>query len=295
MGGLRTRMKVTFWVYLIGALALAGIFPLAGFWSKDEILAEAFVLNKPVFWMLIVAAFFTAFYMGRQVLMVFFGQPRSEAASHAPESPVLVTAPLIVLAALTVFGGLLNLPGLHTLTQWLEHTFENVHPGEFVIAIAAFASLMSILAITLAWYLYSRRYKELLKIPRAKRPDDPLQQIIGPIFIVFEHKYWVDELYGVVIQRPYIWLSRFLAEQIDWRFWHDWFHDTVIARSFRGLARFLAAPCDLGVIDGIANGLATLTVRLASNLRLIQTGFVRIYALSVFLGVVIILGYLILR
>jgi NADH-quinone oxidoreductase subunit L len=295
MGGLRTRMKVTFWVYLIGALALAGIFPLAGFWSKDEILVEAFTLNKPVFWLLIVAAFFTAFYMGRQVLMVFFGQPRSEAANHAPESPALVTAPLIALAALTVFGGLLNLPALHTLTHWLEHTFEEIHPGEFVPLIAGFASLMAILGITLAWYLYTRRYQELLKIPRTKRPDDPLQQIIGPVFTVFENKYWVDELYWAVILRPYIWLSRFLAEQIDWRFWHDWFHDTVIARGFRGLARFLAGPFDLGIIDGIANGLASLTVRLASNLRLIQTGFVRNYALSVFLGVVIILGYLIFR
>jgi NADH-quinone oxidoreductase subunit L len=233
--------------------------------------------------------------MGRQVLMVFFGQPRSEAANHAPESPALVTAPLIVLAALTVFGGLLNLPALHTLTHWLEHTFEDIHPGEFALPIAAFASMISILAITLAWYLYSRRYQDLLKIPRAKRPDDPLQQIIGPVFTVFENKYWVDELYWAVILRPYIWLSRFLAEQVDWRFWHDWFHDTVIARGFRGLARFLAGPFDLGVIDGIANGLASLTVRLASSLRLIQTGFVRNYALSVFLGVVVILGYLIFR
>ncbi len=295
MGGLRTRMKVTFWVYLIGALALAGIFPLAGFWSKDEILAEAFGLNRPVFWMLIVAAFFTAFYMGRQVLMVFFGKPRSEAAAHAPESPVLVTAPLVVLAALTVFGGLLNLPGLHTFTSWLEHTFENVHPGEFVLLIAAFASLMSVLAITLAWFFYTRRYQELLKIPPSRRPDDPLQQIIGPVFNVFENKYWVDELYWAVILRPYIWLSGFLADQVDWRFWHDWFHDTVIARGFRGLTRFLAGPFDLGVIDGIANGLASLTVRLASSLSRIQTGFVRNYALSVFLGVVIILGYLIFR
>ena len=295
MGGLRTRMKVTFWVYLIGALALAGIFPLAGFWSKDEILAEAFGLNRAVFWMLIVAAFFTAFYMGRQVIMVFFGKPRSEAAAHAPESPALVTAPLIVLAALTVFGGLLNLPALHTLTHWLEHTIENIHAGEFVLLIAAFASLISILGITLAWFFYTRRYQELLKIPPSKRPDDPLQQIIGPIFNVFENKYWVDELYWAVILRPYIWLSGFLAEQVDWRFWHDWFHDTVIARGFRGLTRFLAGPFDLGVIDGIANGLASLTVRLASSLSRIQTGYVRNYALSVFLGVVIILGYLIFR
>ena len=87
MGGLRSRMKITFVVYLVGALALAGIFPLAGFWSKDEILAESLALNPLVYWLLTIAAFFTAFYMGRQVLMVFFGKPRTEPAAHAQENP----------------------------------------------------------------------------------------------------------------------------------------------------------------------------------------------------------------
>jgi len=87
MGGLRHRMKTTYWVYLIGALALAGIAPLAGFWSKDEILAEANHLVPGVYWLLTVAAFFTAFYMGRQILMVFFGEARSEPAAHARENP----------------------------------------------------------------------------------------------------------------------------------------------------------------------------------------------------------------
>jgi NADH-quinone oxidoreductase subunit L len=86
-----------------------------------------------------------------------------------------------------------------------------------------------------------------------------------------------------------------MADVIDWRFWHDWFHDSVIVRSYNGLARFLSGPFDLGVIDGIANGLGRVTVRFAGSLRMIQTGFVRNYALSVFLGVVIIIGYLILR
>src|SRR3990172_1409356 len=121
MGGLRTRMRLTFWVYLIGALALAGIFPLVGFWSKDEILAESLLLQPTVFWLLLVAAFFTAFYMGRQVFLVFFGEPRSQAAAQAVESPPSMTMPLVVLALLSIFGGLLNLPGLHTFTTWLEH------------------------------------------------------------------------------------------------------------------------------------------------------------------------------
>ncbi len=103
-------MKMTFWVYLIGAIALAGMPPLAGFWSKDEILAEASSLNFTAYILLTLAAIFTAFYMTRQVLMVFFGKPRSLAAEHAQESPPVMTVPLMVLAGLSVLGGLLNLP-----------------------------------------------------------------------------------------------------------------------------------------------------------------------------------------
>jgi NADH-quinone oxidoreductase subunit L len=110
-----------------------------------------------------------------------------------------------------------------------------------------------------------------------------------------ERKWWVDELYWAVIANPYIALSRFLADVVDWRFWHDWFHDTVIAGGFTLLSRLLAVRIDLGFIDAIFNGAATLVQRSAGRLRGIQNGFVRSYALSVFLGVVVILGYLILR
>jgi NADH-quinone oxidoreductase subunit L len=95
MGGLSRRMPITTWVYIIGSLALAGIVPLAGFWSKDEILLDASKHNFIVYILLTVAAFFTAFYMGRQVLMVFFGQPRTDPAAHAAESPAVMTTPLI--------------------------------------------------------------------------------------------------------------------------------------------------------------------------------------------------------
>lgn len=295
MGGLRAPMKTTFIVYLIGALALAGIWPLAGFWSKDEILAEALHLNPTVYWLLTIAAFFTAFYMGRQVLLVFFGKPRSEAAAHARENPLIVTLPLMILTLLSVFGGLLNLPGLHTFTAWLEHTIVTLHPGEFNLQVALLSTGLALLALFLAWLLYSRRYTRMQELPPARRPDDPLRPLLGPIFSLLEHKYLVDELYWAVILRPYIALARFLAEVIDWRFWHDWFHDSVIWRGYNALARFLAEPFDLGVIDGIANGLATFTYRMATALRRVQTGFVRNYALSVFLGVVVILGYLIFR
>jgi len=118
MGGLARRMPVTFWTYMIGTLALAGIFPLAGFWSKDEILGKAFsalvndgrVEGGYALAFLLGAAGFTAFYMWRQIRMVFLGKPRTEAAEHAPESSPLMTTPLAVLAVLSLFGGLLSIP-----------------------------------------------------------------------------------------------------------------------------------------------------------------------------------------
>jgi NADH-quinone oxidoreductase subunit L len=297
MGGVRTRMKVTFWVYLIGAVALAGVPPLAGFWSKDEILAEASQLNNAAYIMLTISAVFTAFYMTRQVLMVFFGKPRSLASEYAKESPPVMTAPLIVLAVLSVLGGALNLPSVHTLTRWLEHTLgEVIHEGEFMIVVAAISTILALIAIGVGYWLYNaRRYEAFWAQPAARRPDDPLRSYIGPLFEVLKNKYWIDELYWNLIINPYIALSRFLADVVEWRFWHDWFHDRVLLGGYGLLTRLMAVQIDLGVIDGIANGLGELSKRTAGFLRRVQSGYVRNYALSIFIGVVIILGYLLLR
>lgn len=118
MGGLRHKMPITFWTYLIGTLALAGIFPLSGFWSKDEILGAAFrsgfndgtLKGFIALGLLLVAAFFTAFYMWRQIRYVFLGKPRTEAAENVPESVNAMTIPLIALAGLSIIGGMLNVP-----------------------------------------------------------------------------------------------------------------------------------------------------------------------------------------
>ncbi len=314
MGGLKDRMKITYIVYLIGSLALAGIIPLAGFWSKDEILAEAATLNPAVYWLLTIAAFFTAFYMGRQVIMVFFGSPRSEAAAHAEENPPVMTVPLIILAALSVVGGFMNLPvqGLHYFKEWLAHTLgEATAHGEAALEtgaeaaagalitlnwpVAIFSTFLAIGAIILAWYLYQRVYPEQQRLPAARRPDDPLRKILGPVFTGMEKKWGVDEFYKLVILDRYVDLSRFLADVVDWRFWHDWFHDTILAGGYTLLSKVLANPVDLGFIDRIANGLATVTQWIALQMRRLQSGYARNYALAVFVGMVVILGYLILR
>ena len=321
MGGLRKQMPTTFKVFLVGAIALSGIPPFAGFFSKDEILAEATQLNYPVYILLAIAAFFTAFYMGRQVWLVFFGENRHPAAEHAEESPPVITVPLIILAGLSVVGGALNLPSIHTFGHWLEHTFEtfhvHLHVPEFNLQVAIISTLLALVAILIAWLLYGRK-------PLEEGEEDPLSRILGPVFTGMNRKWWVDELYGFLFINRYIDLTRILSIHVDWNFWHDWFHEKVIARSYSSLTRFLsttldwkfwhdwfhdqfigkiyrqgarilAQPIDLGVIDGIANGLAEFVQSVAERLRKVQTGFVRNYALSVFAGVIIILGYLLLN
>jgi NADH-quinone oxidoreductase subunit L len=296
MGGLKDRMKVTFWVYAIGALALAGIFPLAGFWSKDEILAEAVHQQPIVFSMLLLAAFFTAFYMGRQVWMVFFGKPRTPLAEHARENPPVMVVPLIVLAALSLVGGALNLPWLHSFSHWLGHSFEEAEAsGRSSLLIAGASTVLALAAIGLAWQLYGRRFQVGQELPAAKSPVDPVQPYLRGIFTGMQNKWWVDEAYDWLILRRYVALSRFLAEVVEWHFWHDWFHDVVVAGGYRLVSRVLSVQIDLGIIDATANGLAAVTRRLAAYLRRLQNGYVHSYALWVFVGVVVILGYLIIR
>jgi len=296
MGGLRKTMPVTFWLYMIGTLALAGIFPFAGFWSKDEILADAFTEGFTwVYGLLTIAAFFTAFYMGRQIWMVFFGEPRHEAAAHAEESPKIITIPLMILATLSVLGGALNLPkeifgeGLsHKFTLWLEHTIE-VHPGEFVGSVALISTGLALAAILISWFIYGRN-------PLKAGQIDPLKKPLGAWFTGMENKWFVDEIYQAIIITPFAKLSQFLADVIDWWFWHDWFHETVIAGTYNWLSNIaLNDYADQKGIDALANGLGTWTQSLSATMRKVQNGFVRSYALSVLLGVVLIVGYLILK
>ncbi len=308
MGGLRKTMPVTFWLYLIGTLALAGIFPLAGFWSKDEILADAQLHYPTVYILLTIAAFFTAFYMGRQIWMVFFGKARHAAAERAEESKPIITVPLMVLAGLSILGGALNLPYLHTFTHWLGYTLSGegaeavaegaahvteVTPwyvlGGLNLAVAGLSTILALAAIYISWILYGRK-------PLAHGQPDPLKKALGFIFTGMERKWFVDEIYWAAFVNRYVDLSRFLAEVIDWRFWHDWFHDKVLAGTYNWLSRVaLDKVIDTRGIDAFFNGLGELTKQASTSLRRLQNGFVRSYALAVLFGVVAILGYLLIR
>jgi NADH-quinone oxidoreductase subunit L len=275
MGGLWHKMRTTSIVYIIGALALAGIFPLAGFWSKDEILAEALTKSPIVFVLLLIAAAFTAFYMTRQVLMVFFGKPRSEAADHAPESSNWMTRPLIVLAFFAAVIGFVNIAG--GFTNWLapEEIFSGLNP-----AVAIGSTVIALLAILFGYLIYRPRAE-------AAKIDDPLRKT-GFIFTILNNKYWIDQLYDRLFIRPFKWLADFLANVIDWRFWHDFFHNTIIWGGFMKITSFLANPIDKLVIDGAVNGTGRLIAGTSARLRRIQTGFVRNYALMMLVGVAVV-------
>jgi NADH-quinone oxidoreductase subunit L len=291
MGGLRKSMPVTFWLYIAGTLALAGIFPFAGFWSKDEILLDASLHFPVIYWLLTIAAFLTAFYMGRQIWMVFFGESRTGAAKQAEESPRVMTVPLIVLAALSVVGGALNLPfeGFHNLGHWLAYTLGEVESLPLDPKVAGISTVLALLAIFIAWLIYGQT-------PLKAGQADPLKKPLAFVFTGMENKWFVDEIYQAIIVTPFSKFSQFLADVIDWRFWHDFVHDTVILGAYNWLSGIaLDRYADQKGIDAFANWLGTATQWISENVRKVQNGFVRSYALAVMLGVVIILGYLILK
>jgi NADH-quinone oxidoreductase subunit L len=308
MGGLRSRMPTTFIVYMIGALALAGIAPLAGFWSKDEILLHAQTHELPIFIILAVAALATAFYVGRQLLMTFFGTPRSESAVHAEESPRIITVPLMILAGLTLVGGLLNLPYLSAaeaerydlhphgfwlmLESWEEHaigSFELYEEGIVSLpktpvvlspVVAGLSMLLALAGLFLAWLVYRK------KPERAEDPD-PLQRTPIWWFGVLP----LNTLYMKGIVPTFNRFSAWLAFPVEWGFWHDFVHERLIRDTFVTASTFTAEVIDVQGVDGVVNGTASLTKRIAGGLRLTETGYARTYALGVFLGTVALLVY----
>ncbi len=312
MGGLRHQMKTTFIVYMIGSLALAGIIPLAGFWSKDEILAHGNEHNVVVYWILAIAAFCTAFYMGRQLQMVFFGKPRHEAAEHAQESPPVMTVPLWILAGLSVVGGfLLNLPffsesmaeanhhhpaGIFlALEGWLEPSIEAFHlteegvlhlPHTPIVFSPLVAGLSTVLAVAALFLAFKLVYRDK---PQTADERDPLQSI--PFAWNFFAALPLDTLYMKGVIPLFNRSSAWLGHTLDGAIWHDFFHNNVVRDMFVGFASFSAEVLDMNGVDGLVNGSGKVARRLANLIRLTQTGYARNYALGVFLGAVALLAY----
>ena len=208
MGGLRHKMPTTYLTFLIGAAALAGIVPLAGFFSKDAILAASLEENIPVYIVGVLTALLTAFYSFRAAFLTFNGQPRDQHLyDHAHESPALMTIPLWILAFLSIFGGVINLPFVLNLEHWLEPAVGHLHEVSITVELTAIlvSILISFFGLLMAWALYVRKEAWPQKLAR------PFAFLVP----LFEHKWYVDELYDRVIVSPLKAVARWFAGFFD--------------------------------------------------------------------------------
>lgn len=217
MGGLYKKMPRTFWTFLIGGFALSG-FPVltAGFWSKDEILADAWAHgHSVVFWTLAVAALLTAFYTMRQITLTFLGKPRTEEAEHAHETPLSMTGPLMVLAFFAITFGWLGIPEHFPLIGGiLPNWFHEFVGGTLLehpeaVAFNVFPLLVSLVValggLTLGWLVYRKT---------EAGAQDPLAKVLGPVHTVLQNKYYFDELYDKIFVQPAMWVSETLVYQV---------------------------------------------------------------------------------
>jgi NADH-quinone oxidoreductase subunit L len=270
MGGLRAPLRTTFWTFLIGSLALAGIPPLAGFWSKDELITVASDGHPVLFVTFLVTAFLTAFYMTRGVALTFFGDYRGH--GHPHEAPVSMTGPLVALAAATVVVGFVGAPQLGApFAQWVF--FEEPHIPEFSPLVAAIAVIVAIAGIAVGWGLYGRR-----------REEDPVLQL-GPVTTTLQNRYYIDRVYMSYIVLP---IRDRLSSAV---YWFDRNVLDGVVNGAAALARALSlvvAWFDRRVIDGAVNGAAGTAGFTGGILRYVQSGNVQRYAAFLFTGVVIL-------
>jgi NADH-quinone oxidoreductase subunit L len=301
MGGLLRRMPRTGWAFIAGALALTGIFPFAGFWSKDEILAEAWFqftsgsaagvsagLDFTSWLLLTLAAFLTAFYTGRQVFLTFGGKPRTAAAEHAPESVGSMTWPLVILALFATFLGLSGTPWANQFFRLLgeEVEFADFHPhhAEFNIVVALISLGVAGAGWLGAWLIYGRK-------PLVEQVD-PLEKPLGPVYVLLKNKYYFDEIYQAIFIRPAIGLAG-LCATFD-RVVIDAIVNAVGAFG-RWLASWLRRAIDNPIVDGAVNGVGWITDRAGEFMRATQTGQVQNYLLVAAVTVVLLLALFLVR
>jgi NADH-quinone oxidoreductase subunit L len=273
MGGLLKKMKHTGATFLIASLAIAGVPPLSGFWSKDEILTTAFHSGHyGTYLILLLTAFMTAFYMFRLVFLAFFGKARNHEI-HAHESPKIMTIPLWVLAA---GAALVGLPGSPLAQNWFQKFLTG--PGHHEeIAMSSFVMISSILAgsggIILAWLCYLK-YPAWPKIIAEK---------FRLLYRMSSEKLWFDEIYDRLIVRPLKALSQKLYD------FDSGVIDTIVNETGLTTVRmsWIKGWIDTYIVDGIVNGVGGITCRMSSWIRRIQTGFIQHYILIVLMGILI--------
>jgi NADH-quinone oxidoreductase subunit L len=266
MGGLKKSMPVTYWTFLLGTLAIAGIPPLSGFFSKDEILLHVLTHSVP-FWILAVSgAMLTTYYMFRLFFLAFSGKNRgpAEKFQHLHESPTIMTIPLIIMALLSVFGGFINIPalfgGMERMTTFLypvfadaashiqrKYHFSDVYNEILIMAVPlVFSAIMIILA-------FQRFY-----IDKKILDDKTVEKNF--IMNLISRKFFIDEIYDFLIANPFLWLSVNIHKLVEQR-----------------------------MIDRSINGIGTMVIRLGNTIRYMQTGHVGFYLFIMVMGIIAIL------
>lgn len=265
MGGLKNKMKITFLTFLMGAIAISGIPPFSGFFSKDEILAKLFFSGHYViFGLAVVTAFMTAFYVFRLISLTFYGKPRyDESHVHPHESPALMTVPLIILAVLSVIGGFIGMPHIiapNFIEHWLEPVFGSalaILPEHSVvvsteIVLIATSIIVAVIAILVSLKMF--------------KTGEKLDAFSGGYYNLLRDKYRIDEFYDKLIVSPLLWLSGVFYKILD-----------------------------VKIVDGAVNGTAKFFNNLSLDWRKLQSGIVQDYALFSVAGIIAILLYILLR
>jgi NADH-quinone oxidoreductase subunit L len=276
MGGLHKKLKITSITFLIASLSISGIFPLAGFWSKDEIFATAYAGGHYIFLLVgILVAGMTAFYMFRLYFMTFTGKPRDQHAyDHAHESPKNMTIPLMILAFLSICAGWVGIPWLHKGYSSFVY-YGAVHHVEPSILLMLISLVVATSGIGLAYLMYYRGAISPVK----------MAQRFKPIYTFLFNKWYFDELYMAVIVNPTYRLADFL-------FKFDLLIIDGIVNGAGKLTLFLSwahERFDTYVVDGAVNGTGHVSMFFGRALRKIQTGQLQTYALVVFFGAVVFL------
>jgi len=261
MGGLRSRMPITYWTYVIATLAIAGAPFTAGFFSKDLILWEAFSRGAVILWVIgVITAGLTAFYMFRQLFMVFHGECRADdhAKAHLHESPPVMTFPLVILAIGSIFSGWLGAPEYLWGSRW-EHWLQrfsaaSAHEGSVQTEILITVLTLAVVAVGI--------YLAYAKYGRAHAEAAPSAAAEGILYRLSLNKFYIDEIYDYLFVRPFTACARFFAEFIDPR-----------------------------VIDGAVNGVAAVARGLSWVWCGLQTGNVQHYATGLLVGTLALLAY----
>jgi len=261
MGGLRKKLPVTFITMLIGTIAISGLPPFSGFFSKDEILAHVYEHNKVMWAIGVFTAFLTAFYMFRMIFLTFFGTYRGthHAEEKIHESPKSMTIPLIVLAVLSAIGGAIGIPeslgGSHWLSHWLAPVIQ--HHGEAPDHATEYMLMaISVIGVLIAIGVAYAKYIKQNHVPLA---DEGKRSALANLSY---HKFYIDEIYDAVIRKP-----------LD------------------GLSVFFYKVFDKKVVDGIVNGLGWGTSEASKGVRLLQSGNVGFYIFMMVVGIISLLLY----